>query len=102
MLPADARGPAASRNGLSIPDVEVLAHLSEASAGRLRSFALGQLLQWERSRLSQHLTRMERRGLVTRERCSTDQRGAFVVVTPEGRASSTPPPDRTWTTCGPS
>jgi len=75
-----------ARNGLSIPDFEVLAHLSEASAGRLRAFALGQLLQWEKSRLSQHLTRMEKRGLVTRERCSTDQRGAFVVITPEGRA----------------
>lgn len=74
-----------TRDGLSTPDFEVLAHLSETPAGRLRAFALGQLLRWEKSRLSQHLTRMEKRGLIRREPCTTDQRGAFVVITPEGR-----------------
>ena len=74
-----------ARDGLSTPDFEVLAHLSETPDGRLRAFALGQLLRWEKSRLSQHLTRMEKRGLIRREPCTTDQRGAFVVITPEGR-----------------
>jgi DNA-binding MarR family transcriptional regulator len=53
-----------------------LAHLSEAPDGQLRPFALGALLRWEKSRLSQHLGRMEKRDLVTRQRCLTDQRGA--------------------------
>ncbi|WP_328616834.1 MarR family winged helix-turn-helix transcriptional regulator [Amycolatopsis sp. NBC_00355] len=73
-----------TRCGLSGADYQVLAHLSEAPEGRLRSFELGELLRWEKSRLSQHLGRMQHRGLVTRERCATDQRGAVVVSTPRG------------------
>ena len=74
-----------TRSGLSTADFQVLAHLSEVPEGRLRSFELGQLLRWEKSRLSQHLGRMNNRGLVTRERCLTDQRGAVVAITPHGR-----------------
>lgn len=73
------------RAGLSRSDYEVLAHLSEAPDGRLRSFELGALLRWEKSRLSQHLGRMQSRGLVERSRCATDLRGAVVVITPQGR-----------------
>ena len=73
------------RNGLSRADYEVLALLSEAPEGRLRAFELGEALRWEKSRLSQHLTRMEGRGLVFRERCPTDQRGMVAVVTARGR-----------------
>ena len=72
------------RCGLSHADFQVLAHLSEAAEGRLRPFELGRLLRWEKSRLSQHLARMEGRGLVTRERCLTDQRGAVVAITSQG------------------
>lgn len=73
------------RNGLSRADYEVLVLLSEAPRGRLRAFEIGQGLRWEKSRLSQHLTRMESRGLVRRQRCETDQRGQFVALTPRGR-----------------
>jgi DNA-binding MarR family transcriptional regulator len=73
-------------SGLSDSDYEVLVPLSEAPGGRLRSYELGAALQWEKSRLSHHLRRMEARGLVDREGCETDRRGAFVVLTPEGRA----------------
>ncbi|MFI5844721.1 MarR family winged helix-turn-helix transcriptional regulator [Catenuloplanes sp. NPDC051500] len=73
-----------TRCGLSNADYQVLAHLSEAPGGRLRSFALGRLLRWEKSRLSQHLSRMQTRGLVTRERSEDDQRGAVVTITPRG------------------
>ena len=75
-----------AHSGMSSADYEVLAHLSEAPDGRLRSFALGRLLRWEKSRLSQHLTRMQKRGLIRREPCPTDQRGAVVVITEPGRA----------------
>lgn len=74
-----------TRCGLSHADYQVLAHLSEAPEGRLRSFELGTLLRWEKSRLSQHLSRMEGRGLASRQRCATDQRGAVVVITSRGR-----------------
>ena len=74
-------------SGLSDADFEVLVNLSEAEDGRLRAFELGDELQWEKSRLSHHLTRMERRSLVAREECLTDARGAFVRITEQGRAS---------------
>lgn len=74
-----------NRCGLSRADYQVLAHLSETPDGRLRSFELGGMLHWEKSRLSQHLGRMQTRGLVSRTRCLTDQRGAVVAITPRGR-----------------
>jgi DNA-binding MarR family transcriptional regulator len=74
-----------SRCGLSSADFRVLAHLSESSEGRLRSFELAHLLRWEKSRLSQHLGRMQTRGLVSRERCLDDRRGAVVAITSRGR-----------------
>ena len=72
---------------LSMPDFAVLVSLSEAPDGRLRAFELGRALQWEKSRLSHHLTRMERRGLLTRQDCGTDRRGAYVVLQPAGRSA---------------
>jgi DNA-binding MarR family transcriptional regulator len=73
------------RDGLSKADYEVLALLAEAPPGRLRAFEIGEALRWEKSRLSQHLTRMEGRGLVSRQHCPTDQRGTYVALTPRGR-----------------
>ncbi len=74
-----------SRSGLSQAEYPVLAHLSEAPDGRLRSFELAQLLRWEKSRLSQLLSRMQTRGLVSRERATTDQRGMVISITSAGR-----------------
>jgi DNA-binding MarR family transcriptional regulator len=74
-----------NRCGLSRADFQVLAHLSEAPEGRLRSVVLTRLLHWEKSRLSQHLSRMQGRGLVSRERCLDDQRGAVIAITARGR-----------------
>jgi DNA-binding MarR family transcriptional regulator len=39
---------------------------------------------WSTSRLSHHLARMRRRGLVTREECADDGRGSVVVLAPAG------------------
>jgi DNA-binding MarR family transcriptional regulator len=71
--------------GLSGADYEVLVQLSEAPNERLRAFELSLQTQWEKSRLSHHITRMAERGLVKRESCPTDNRGAFVVMTAAGR-----------------
>jgi DNA-binding MarR family transcriptional regulator len=71
--------------GLSLSDYEVLVHLSESPEGVLRAFELGSALQWEKSRLSHHLRRMEKRGLVDRQTCESDGRGLFVVLTSDGR-----------------
>ena len=74
-------------SGLSTGDYAVLLALSEADGTRLRSSRLAAHIGWERSRLSHHLGRMERRGLIRREECATDSRGAEVVLTPAGDAS---------------
>ena len=72
-------------SGLSDGDFEVLVVLSESEGERLRPSELGAAMQWEKSRLSHHLTRMEQRGLVKRLPCRTDNRGALVAMTPAGR-----------------
>ena len=71
-------------SGLSLPEYEVLVHLSEAPEGRLRPFQLGSDLGWEQSRMSHQLSRMARRGFVSREECPGDARGALVVLTAAG------------------
>ena len=42
-------------------------------------------MQWEKSRLSHHLKRMENRGLVSRKVCESDGRGLWVSITAAGR-----------------
>jgi DNA-binding MarR family transcriptional regulator len=74
-------------SGLSMPDFEVLVHLTDSPEGRMRVTDLARLLQWERSRVSHHVTRMEGRRLVQRVECAEDGRGAFIVITPQGRAA---------------
>src|SRR6266508_4041048 len=70
--------------GLSGPDYDVLSNVSEAEGRRSRLGDLAARMAWSKSRLSHHITRMEQRGLVTREDCTSDGRGAFVVLTDAG------------------
>ncbi len=69
---------------LSTGDYAVLLALAEADGRRLRSSELAAVVGWERSRLSHHLKRMEARGLVARQDCAVDHRGAEIVLTVEG------------------
>lgn len=75
----------AADSGLSYPDYVVLVALTDTPDGRLRLFELAEVLGWERSRLSHHIARMSGRGLVRKEPCESDRRGAFVVLTAQGR-----------------
>ncbi len=77
----------ASQAGMSEAEYEVLVTLSEAPDHRMRSRDLGRALQWQRSRLSHQLDRMEKRGLLNREPCPTDARGCVAVLTEAGLAS---------------
>lgn len=70
---------------LSLADYEVLVSLSESELGALRSYQLGEALQWEASRLSHQLRRMEARGLVVRRSCGEDGRGITTAITVSGR-----------------
>ncbi|WNB85407.1 MarR family winged helix-turn-helix transcriptional regulator [Cellulomonas sp. ATA003] len=75
--------------GLSGPDYAVLASLTEAPDGTLRVRDLCREVSWDRSRMSHHLRRMEKRGLVTRADCPGDARGTLVSVTDAGRTALT-------------
>ena len=74
-------------SSLSPADYQVLLALSDVGGRRLRSSELAGAIDWERSRLSHHLGRMERRGLVRRDDCATDSRGAEVSLTVDGAAA---------------
>src|SRR5256885_13294858 len=76
-----------SESGLSLADYDVLVQLTDSPQGRLRPYELQRFLQWEQSRLSHHLSRMQRRGLVARDECVADGRGAYIVLTDAGRAA---------------
>lgn len=87
LLPAILHRELQAESGLSLSDFEVLARLTDSPDGRVRVSDLARALQWEKSRVSHHVTRMERRGLVKREECADDGRGAFVVLSPGGLAA---------------
>lgn len=72
---------------LSGADFEILVALTDVPEGRLRFQELARSIDWEQSRLSHQIARMTKRGLVAREECAEDGRGAFVVITAAGRAT---------------
>jgi DNA-binding MarR family transcriptional regulator len=70
--------------GITAAEYAVLVALSEAPGGRLRVFQLRRVADWEKTRLTHQITRMTARGLLAREPCPDDPRGAFVVLTEAG------------------
>ncbi|WP_266393225.1 MarR family winged helix-turn-helix transcriptional regulator [Streptomyces canus] len=76
-----------SESNVSPADFAVLVHLTDTPEGRQRYQDLARALEWEKSRMSHHIARMAGRGMVVREDCIEDARGAFVVITDVGRAA---------------
>jgi DNA-binding MarR family transcriptional regulator len=72
-------------SGLSETDYEILAVLSEHPTGQMPAQELGALVQWEKSRLSHQIRRMQERGLVAREPNPADGRSAIICLLPAGR-----------------
>jgi len=72
-------------SGLSEPDYDVLSTLTEKDDARWRQGELATRLLWSTSRLAHHVDRMEMRGLVARESCDDDGRGAVLSLTKKGR-----------------
>ncbi|MDP9075182.1 MAG: MarR family transcriptional regulator, partial [Actinomycetota bacterium] len=72
--------------GLSEPDYDILSTLSE-EPGPWRANELASRLLWSTSRLAHQVGRMERRGLVVREACPEDGRGAVISLTDLGLAT---------------
>jgi DNA-binding MarR family transcriptional regulator len=71
-------------SGLSESDYDVLTTLSGNRTHQNRANELASRLRWSTSRLAHHVGRMEQRGLVSRETCDDDGRGATVVMTERG------------------
>jgi DNA-binding MarR family transcriptional regulator len=75
-----------SEHGLSEGDFGVLDRLVLLGNGELRQQELGVSMDWSKSRLSRHLTRMEQRGLVLRKSLDTGQ-GVQVIITSVGKSA---------------
>jgi DNA-binding MarR family transcriptional regulator len=64
---------------------DVLAVVDTAPDGRMRPHELADRLVISRSGLSRVLDRMEAEQVLRRERCSSDRRGTYAVITDTGR-----------------
>jgi DNA-binding MarR family transcriptional regulator len=71
-------------HGLPLTSYEVLMYLADAG-GRLRMGELADRLLLSRSGITRLVDRLERQGLVERERCIDDGRGFFARLTDAGR-----------------
>ena len=74
---------------MSLGDYTVLNALSTVAGNRMQLTSLATMIGWERSRLSHHLVRMSRRGLVDRLQSDTDRRATDAVLTIAGRKAVT-------------
>ena len=72
-------------SGLTGADYTVLAVLSGHPLGRMSAQEMCGLLQWEKSRLSHQLRRMEELGLIVREPNPAEARSVMVCLLPAGR-----------------
>ena len=71
-------------HGLPLSSYEVLMYLNDAEGRRMRMRDLAASVILSRSGLTRLADRLEREGLIRRESCSSDARGAFAVLTPAG------------------
>jgi DNA-binding MarR family transcriptional regulator len=86
-LPAQLARHMQAHSALSMADFQILVALTDVPEGRLRISELAAGMNWERSRVSHQLRRMEGRGLIDREGCPEDGRGSFVGITATGRTA---------------
>src|SRR5262245_16656275 len=66
---------------------DVLWSLEQAPVQRLRMSELARKVVLSRSNLTRLVDRLEEAGLVARERSGEDRRGAYAVLTEQGRAT---------------
>ena len=75
----------AREHDLPLSSYEVLLFLNDSEEGRMRMSELADSVLLSRSGLTRLVDRLERQGLLRRERCESDARGLFAEITPEGR-----------------
>jgi DNA-binding MarR family transcriptional regulator len=74
-----------AEHGIPLSSYEVLLHVADAEGERMRMHDLARSVLLSRSGLTRLVDRMEREGLLVREQCPSDARGAFAKLTPLGR-----------------
>jgi DNA-binding MarR family transcriptional regulator len=75
-----------AQQGISLAEYQVLSRLHAAPGGRVRLHELTAHARMTKSGISRLIDRMQCAGLVRTERCPSDGRGAFAVITTEGSA----------------
>lgn len=80
-LDADLR----ARHGITLTSYEALMLVGDAPSSRMRISELSSATLLSISGMSRMIDRLEREGLVRREPCEDDGRGAEVAFTPSGR-----------------
>jgi DNA-binding MarR family transcriptional regulator len=75
----------AREHDMPLSSYEVLLYLNDSATGRMRMSELADSVLLSRSGLTRLVDRLERDGLLKRERCDSDARGFFAEITPEGR-----------------
>jgi DNA-binding MarR family transcriptional regulator len=75
----------AREHNLPLSSYEVLLFLADAPEGRMRMAELADSVLLSRSGLTRLVDRLQREGLLKRERCDSDARGYFAEITPKGR-----------------
>jgi DNA-binding MarR family transcriptional regulator len=71
-------------SNLSLPDYDVLNALRYAPGGRMQITALAAQIGWERSRVSHHVRRLQKRGLVDSRQAPADRRATEITITDQG------------------
>ncbi|MCW2991380.1 MAG: transcriptional regulator, MarR family [Solirubrobacterales bacterium] len=75
-----------AQHNLPLTSYEVLVRLAKADSGKLRMHDIASSVLLSRSGLTRLVDRLERDGLVSRCSCENDARGAYAVITEDGRA----------------
>jgi len=75
----------ATEKRVPLTSYDVLIALFEAPDKRLRMHELASKVVLSRSGLTRLVDRLEKQGLIVRERSNTDRRGAYAVLTREGK-----------------
>jgi DNA-binding MarR family transcriptional regulator len=79
-------------HGLPLSSYEVLMYLNDAEGRKMRMRDLAASVILSRSGLTRLADRLEREGLIRRESCDDDARGAYAVLTPAGAEKRGAPP----------
>ncbi|MFI5258257.1 MAG: MarR family winged helix-turn-helix transcriptional regulator [Candidatus Limnocylindrales bacterium] len=74
-----------ARSDLPLAEFDVLFQLGEADGGRLRMNELADRVLLSRAGITRLVDRLVADGLVGRAKCASDARGAFAVLTDQGR-----------------